>query len=211
MGHLLDFKIVWYYRIVGDIMNKIMQKFSITLNDFMLNEYTEDVEDFQITEIVNLFKDCYSSKDPGILRATTILNAIFTHRTLTFMVTRRQYNKILNSDVNHTKKNLSGSVYGLFIESLKTNGMLKELREPSTGKAGVYKLIDPDLVKMLKKLHIKEVTEAFDDMMDFDKIQAEKEEKVLAYYDSKEVKPKKNKQQMMDEIEKLMHNEESDE
>lgn len=170
-------------------MNKIMQRFSITLNDFMLNEMTDNVEDFRIPKIIDLFKDCYSSSDPGILRATTILNAIFTHRTLTFMVTKRQYNKLLTNDINHTKKNLSGSVYGLFIENIKKNGMIQELRKPTNGKAGVYKLIDPDLVSMVRELHQLEVTEAYNELMNFDKIQAQKEEKVLEYYDNKEVKP----------------------
>jgi len=183
-------------------MNKIMQRFSITLNDYMLNELTDNVEDFRIDKIINLFKDCYSSSDPGIIRATTILNAIFTHRTLTFMVTKRQYNKLFANDTTHTKKSLNGNVYGIFIESLKTNGMIDELREPTNGKAGVYKLVDPDLVSMVRELHILEVTEAYDELMNFEKIQAQKEEKVLNYYDSKEIKPAKTKEDIKAAIRK---------
>jgi len=184
--------------------NRILQRFSITHNDFMLNEFTEVVDDFQIDEIICLLKDGYGSKDPGILRTCTMLNAIFTHRTLTFMVTRSQYNKILRKDPNHEKKDMSGSVYGLFIESLKSNGLIDELRKPKPGKAGVYKIVDPDIKKYIKKLHMKEVTEAFDEMMNFDKIQSDKEIRILEYYDSAEVKEKKTKEQSIEEIENIM-------
>lgn len=183
-------------------MNKIMQRFSITLNDFMLNEVTENVEDFRTDKIISLFKDCYCSSDPGILRATTLLNSIFTHRTLTFMVTKRQYNKILNNDVNHSKKEISGTIYNLFMENVTKNGMIEQLRKPTHGKAGVYKLVDPDMISMLKELHVLEVTEAFDEMMNFDKIQDKKEEDVLAYYDSKQIKPKMTKEERKAEMRK---------
>lgn len=181
-------------------MNKIMQRFSITLNDFMLNEITENIENFRTERIVNLFKDCYSSSDPGILRAATMLNSIFTHRTLTFMVTKRRYNKLLADDINHTKKEVSGTIYNLFMENVTKNGMIKQLRTPTNGKAGVYKLIDPDMISMMKELHVLEVTEAFDEMMNFDKIQSQKEESVLDYYDSKDIKPKKSKEDIKNEI-----------
>jgi hypothetical protein len=184
--------------------NRILQRFSITHNDFMLNEFTEDINDFQIDEIVFLLRDGYGSKDPGIRRTSTILNAIFTHRTLTFMVTRNQYNKILRRDPNHEKKDMSGSVYGLFIESLKTNGLINELRKPKPGKAGVYKIVDPDITRYIKKLHAKEVTEAFDEMMNFDKIQSDKEKRILDFYDSIEAKEKKTKQERISDIERIM-------
>ena len=113
----------------------------------------------------------YNSKMESIKeRMATILNAIFTQNLRTFMISRRTLVDLFKNDEQSKFKNLSSNDYALLLAKITNSNMFQVLRKPTAKKAGVYKLIAPDLVEILFKRVAEEVFEV-------------QEKYVLSYYD----------------------------
>lgn len=103
---------------------------------------------------------------------TTLFNSIFTHHSQTFMLTRRSFYWLVKKDPNVNSNSLSGQEYSAMISKMLSSGDFIYLREPVGRKAGVLKVVNPDIVQTLYRLHGKE----WFDMQ---------EQKVCDYYDNK--------------------------
>lgn len=132
---------------------KMLEEYKVQYHDFLLKYVTEDLEDFKLPEIGKDLKALYEYKDPNISRMTSIINAIYTHRMQTFMLTARSLEKLLKADSNQKYKSVSGSIWGSVRDAMKELGHFEEVREPTNGKAGVYKLIYQPAVDKLYELH----------------------------------------------------------
>lgn len=158
----------------GEWMLNFYKEYNITLNDCLLKELTSDVNDFELSEVGTFLRYGYSSNDPNESKIVTLINAIFTHHSQTFMLTKKSYVDLIEKDTNSKYKSLNSLEYKNLIRIMLTSGHFERIREPIGRKAGVYKLVCPDILDVLHKLHSAE----------FFKMQ---EEKVTAYYDGAKV------------------------
>lgn len=157
-----------------------VREYKITLHDCLLKQITQDIQDFELKEVIEVLEYSYKSKDPNEKRMATLFNAIFTHHSQTFLLTKAAFRDLIKNDNNSPYSNISGTEYGTILSIMLKVGHFTCLR-PSTGsKAGVYKLVHPDFVDALYKLHSKEWFDV-------------QEQKVLDYYDSTEKQDKPTK------------------
>jgi hypothetical protein len=120
------------------------------------------------------FERMYSFPNPEIKRTTTLLNALFTQKKQTFMMTRDYCIKLMKEDVNH-KLSLGNDGYSKWMAQISDNNnqFFKTLRPPTGSKAGVYQLILPSLVKELHRLAAEDYYKA-------------EEKAILEFYESNE-------------------------
>lgn len=104
------------------------------------------------------FEVMYENPDTLCKRMSTVFNAIFTQRMQVFMLSRNSTIKLIKEDLNHDLS-LSPSEYKFFLKAISNCGYFQVLREHTQKKAGVYKLIEPDMVKELHRLAAKEYFE----------------------------------------------------
>ena len=108
------------------------------------------------------------------------MNAVYTHRIQTFMLTRRSLVNLIKNDPNQSYNNASGSEWGSVRDAMIDLGHFQELRKPKNGKAGVYKMIYKGAVEKLYELH--------DIHVDSNKSEVwfpHMEEKLIEYWDGK--------------------------
>lgn len=188
----------------GFFKNKILRKFGRSFDDYMFSEITENIEDFEIPEIIEFFKEGYSTKSKYHSLLTTFINCVLTQNNRAFMLTRRMFNKVLREDVNNQRyTELSGSVYKKFMASLYRDGIIVNLRESTRGKAGVCEIVLPEIIEYMKMLHERNISNFLEEFSDFEKFQETKKQKILDYYDEKDkkdIKPKKTKEDIKNEI-----------
>jgi len=98
------------------------------------------------------FERMYSFPNPEIKRTTTLLNALFTQKKQTFMMTREYCIKLMKEDVNHNLSLGHGGYSKWMAQVSDDSQFFKTLRPPTGSKAGVYQLIQPALVKELHRL-----------------------------------------------------------
>jgi hypothetical protein len=141
------------------------------------------------------FEVMYENPDTTFKRLVSIFNSIFTQRMQTFMLSRNSAIKLIKEDPNH-ELSLSPNEYNHFLKIITQGGYFQVLKTHTKKKAGVYKLVHPELVKELRNLAAKEYFEA-------------QEQAVLAYYDkdleSKKTKPLSGKE-LADKIREDMKN-----
>lgn len=105
------------------------------------------------------FEVMYETPDTTFKRITSILNAIFTQRIQTFMISRTSIIKLIKEDPNHDLS-LSPNEYNHLLKVISQQSYFEVLRPHTQKKAGVYKLIEPELTKELHRLAAKEYFEA---------------------------------------------------
>jgi hypothetical protein len=175
-------------------IKEIYEKYNTSLEDCFLKE-TSKVDDFE-KEIGELLKQMYSHPNPNIIRMATIFNSILTHRHQTFMISRRILVKLFASETNSCYKSINDREYNILIYKMLKHGDFIRLREPSNEtpnnlKAGVYKTIEPDIIRILHTLH----------GVDYFKLQ---EEAVIKLYDEPNKNPEDfSKGWLMRKIESL--------
>jgi hypothetical protein len=116
------------------------------------------------------FEVMYETPDTTFKRITSILNAIFTQRMQTFMLSRTSVIKLIKEDPNHDLS-LSPNEYNHLLKVISQRSYFEVLRPHTKKKAGVYKLIEPELTKELHRLAASEYFEA-------------QEKNVLAFYET---------------------------
>lgn len=154
-------------------LSDIFENYNITIQDCFLKQTTKNIESFEIDEVVDALKKGYSNKDPNCVKMATLFNSIFTHHAQTFMLTRRSLCDIIKNDENSTYCNINSTEYKLMLSLMIKSEHFQCLRLPKGRRAGVYKVVQPDLVKNLHKLHNIEWFQL-------------QEKKVCEYYDSKD-------------------------
>ena len=110
------------------------------------------------------------------LRLATILNSIFHQNLQTFMFSRDTLIELYKIDTMNSYRSLSNAHYKFLLERITNCKEFEVLRQPTSNKAGVYKLVEPKLVNLLHKNFSKNFFEA-------------QEKFALDYYD----KDRKNK------------------
>lgn len=173
---------------------KMLQDYKVQYHDFLLKHITTDLDSFAIQEIGDNLKVLYRDLDPNTARMTSIMNAIFTHRMQTFMITKRSLVNIIKNDPNQRYNSASGSNWGAIRDAMKDLGHFQELREPKNGKAGIYKLVYQPAVDILYELHDLHVdsnksTNWFPHM----------EQKLIEYWDANEKEPEPQEELSMRE------------
>jgi hypothetical protein len=140
-------------------------------DDFFLKR-TQPLDDHDL-EIKKMLDIYYNQK--GLQhRLATLLNSIFTQQTQTFLFSRKHAVELFKQDDLSKYRTVSHKDYSLLL-AIITNSPddFQVLRKPTNNKAGVYKLIEPQLVDVLIKLVGKKMLEA-------------QEKKALDYYDQDE-------------------------
>lgn len=154
-----------------------------TKNDYLLKEITSDLEEFECKPLLDMMNFSYNSKDPNIIRTVTLLNSAFTHRSLVFLMTKRSFGFLVDIDVLNPNKDCNGTSFKTMVSTMIKRGFIKQLRKGRTGKAGLYEIVHPDLITYMKEIYIRDVTEAYEAAMDFDKVYAEKKQAAIDYWE----------------------------
>lgn len=102
------------------------------------------------TETQEVLKFLYSSTG-NQLRMATIINSIFHQNLQTFMFSKPILNKLYEKDNNISLNSLNTHQYKAFFENFKSCGVFVVLRESTNNRAGVYKLVQNELVALLHK------------------------------------------------------------
>lgn len=125
------------------------------------------ISDTQFTDYY--FTHMYTCSHAIIKKMTTVVNAVFTQRRQTFLLSRNSLMDLLKNDVNHDL-GMSPNEYRKFIFYMIESKYFEVLRKGTNRKASVYKLVQPKLVEALHKLAAKDYFETQEDL-------------VLSYYD----------------------------
>lgn len=137
-----------------------------------LSEYKKEAEKSNSPEAYEALNFLYSNKDEKILhRLATIINACLTQNTQTFCLSYRSLQILFTKDTDSQYKNLSSYDYRLLLVNITNCDLFEKLREPTGKRAGVYRLVEPELVAILQKQVGKKYLEL-------------KEKKVLEFYES---------------------------
>jgi len=105
-------------------------------------------------------EDMYNSDNKIWTRLATILNAVFTSKRLVFILSRKILMELIKEDINSKYSSIGTVEYKELIFKLANGGFFERLREPKPGKAGVYKIIEPEIVEELHIISSKEYFEA---------------------------------------------------
>jgi len=108
--------------------------------------YTE----FAIPGLVKVLTKCYTSSNPVVQKVGSVLNAAFYHQRPNFIITRMMCSEIVENDPNLDYKSLNWRTYNKVMAKLKEWGLIKELRSPTKGRAGLYGWDSPTLVSYMK-------------------------------------------------------------
>lgn len=154
-----------------------------TKNDYLLKELTSQTDGFQCDNLTEALKSGYSSRDPGILRNTTLFNSAFTHRSLVFLMTNRSFEALIKNDLLNKQDSCNSTSFRDMVRTLIRRGFVNQLRKGRTGKAGLFEIVQPDLVSYMKEIYIADVTKAYVEAMDFDKVYAEKKQDAIDYWE----------------------------
>jgi len=151
-------------------LSDLLKKYKFTTNDCLLKETTEDLDSYGIPEFTQMLRDGYGSKDSYEVRMVSVFNSIFTHHAQTFLLTKKSLAELLKQDQHVKVKSVNTQSYKCFMRILNNCGSFECLRKPTNNKSGVYKLVEPELVENLYKLHSAEWFR-------------NQEQKVIEYYD----------------------------
>jgi len=175
---------------------KMLENYDVQYHDFMLKHITIDLDSFAISEIGDNLKVLYKEKDANKRMMTSILNSIFTHRMQTFMMTKRSLAQLLKNDPNQHYNGVSGTSWGSVRNAMQDLGQFQELRKPTNGKAGVYKLIYQPAIDVLYQLHDLHV-ESNKSANWFPHM----ENKLIEYWDANEKEPENKRKYTMEAFE----------
>lgn len=87
------------------------------------------------------------------------------------MISKRKLVTLFKNDKNTSYKNIGTKDYKVFLAKITNSGMFEVLRKPGPKQAGVYKLINKDIVNLLTTLVGEKILE-------------KQEKYILNYYDS---------------------------
>ena len=114
----------------------------------------------------------YKSKDPAFNRMGSIINAVFTQRQCTFLLSGRIASKLFIEDVNSKYSSVNSQTYRAIVAKMVTaTNAFEKLRSPVGPRAAVFKLVHPTFLKFMYSAKGKEYYDA-------------QEEVVLEIYDS---------------------------
>jgi hypothetical protein len=139
-----------------DMFGTFLFKENVITVKYLPDTITKNIEDFRIDFLIKALKFGYSNPKKEIVVWSTLLNAILTSHNQTFLMSRKYLNKIISKDPNNFYKSINGNFYKDFLGNLLESGDLEKLREPTSNKAGVYKIKNKSIVDNLYLMHNKE-------------------------------------------------------
>lgn len=140
--------------------NKFCEKIKEHDKDYRLVNIS-DPNTFSI-EISSILWALYDLKNIKASFFATFLNSIYTHRCSVFVTTYRLFSKLVKADDTYTTKSCNGLNYKAMLAWAYDCGYIKAIRNPVSDidfkkrKAGLYELVDPDLLDPLIKIVGKE-------------------------------------------------------
>lgn len=131
------------------IIDRIFESMSEAdaLNCFL----TETVEMSEIDPEVSIWLSVLYTSSGNRLRIAPIYNSLFNQNLQTFIFSRKTLIDLYAQDAKNANITINDKQYTKFLFEFCANPMFEVLRVPTNNKAGVYKLIDPDLVSILHK------------------------------------------------------------
>lgn len=126
--------------------------FKLNLTDVKL------IDDFNHKDIVDLLKFFYEPDAKMANLTATFLNSIFSTNHKVFMISKSIFAKLINKDENHNYRSLGTNEYRTLLSILHSEEIIQCLHKPIGRKAGLYEIIDKDIVQML---HTKQSVEFF--------------------------------------------------
>lgn len=147
--------------------------------DELFLKKTTKLDEFKNEEIKQHLEPLYKAGFNETMkhRLGTIMNSIFTQENQTFLMSRDSTALLFEGDLDSKYKSCSNSDYKHLLKTITNISLFETLRIPVGRKAGVYKLVAPELVDTLYRLVGRKALE-------------EQERKALEYYDGTD-KPKK--------------------
>lgn len=142
----------------------------VEFDDSVILYRTNPLDSFEgkTYKILNYY---YSRKDSLSLMVGSVFNAIFTQKTSAFMVTRRELDKLLYQDKEHDLDRIPcNRLYTMIMNRLIKTGFLEVIEKPTGSRGGLYRLVEPDMVELLKKSMFDEAYEEIE------------KERIKAYY-----------------------------
>ncbi|MDD5650837.1 MAG: hypothetical protein PHF86_10560 [Candidatus Nanoarchaeia archaeon] len=112
----------------------------------------QKVESFTNSEIIDFLNFFYKQEDSVVNLMGTFFNSIFTHKKQSFIFSKRIMNRLAQIDFNLKFKTFSYETYKDMMKRLFTHDYLVRIREPQGKRAGVYKILDPDIVRILYEI-----------------------------------------------------------
>ena len=82
-------------------------------------------------------------------RAASLINSLFYQNLQTFMFCRKTMARLYSQDPLSPYRTLNNRDYGMFLKTIINSPDFEVLRLPTGSKAGVYKLVKPELVSLL--------------------------------------------------------------
>jgi len=140
--------------LVGLLKNlENMGTIKLSQTEIVKNTKNKDVRDF--------LSALYGNVDPLINKMASVMNSILFQKKVAFILSKRIATELIRADKNVSSKTISSSMYRLMIykltESLK---FIERIREPTTNKAGVFILKQPEFLQLLYLEKGKEYYEA---------------------------------------------------
>lgn len=137
-------------------------------------DYTHPLDEFEDKEMKNTLKLFYNHKNSHVKKIGSILNALFYQPRKIFIITKKLLNSLVKYDVNIKANSVDSEAYGKALYHMFNNNIIKRIREPAQNKAGLYKIIDRDILTIMEKNAGKAFLDA-------------QEEKGVEYYDKFQV------------------------
>lgn len=111
-------------------------------------------------EVQKALNSFYLSDNPNIQKIGSMLNAIYTQQTKTFMVSIRILRELIKEDPNIVFKDCHSSQYKNIMAKVLGSDMFTKLREPRGNAAGLYELTSKIFLEILEIEVGKDVLEA---------------------------------------------------
>jgi hypothetical protein len=121
---------------------------------------TWNVEDFDDENITEILKHLYKNKTRIFNQIGTLFNGLFVHQKVTFMITFRMLETLILNDENISEKTFSARDYKAIMHYLLGNKIAIVLREPTGRRAGIYKVISDQMLKVFYQLQTKDFFKA---------------------------------------------------
>ena len=94
----------------------------------------------------------YNSTMLEVKILASILNAIFTERKATFLLSKRILDSLVKQDGNLERNSLDSQSFSKFISWLSDKNIIREVKPSTKDKAAVYELSSPDLIDAFDRL-----------------------------------------------------------
>jgi len=117
---------------------------------------TKLIKEFNTPDVISMLTHLYNHAEPDLRKMGTLINSAFCHQRQTFLITKRNFSKLIKEDINSEYKSIDSITYKSVMRRLFKGGILIRLREPKKGRAQIVKLVKGEIVSLLYKYQSEE-------------------------------------------------------